>query len=121
VDLIYSQCQEYMLAIRYALKYRPLIKNRIKVCDCVMDTSARERRATLDLIFDAPTNVETTIRSDTKHRQKRKTQGVYTCWEINTSNTAWSDTVPCCVPCGRFKAEKALISLIAIQFEPTSV
>jgi hypothetical protein len=49
------------------------------------------------------------LRSDTKHRQKRKTpEGVYTCWEINTSHTAWSDTVPCCVPCGRFKAEKGL-------------
>jgi hypothetical protein len=49
------------------------------------------------------------FRSDTKHRQKRKTpEGVYTCWEINTYRTAWSDTVPCCVPCGRFKAEKGL-------------
>jgi hypothetical protein len=49
------------------------------------------------------------FRSDAKHRQKRKTpEGVYTCWEINTSRSAWDETVPCCAPCGRFKAEKAL-------------
>jgi hypothetical protein len=51
------------------------------------------------------------FRSDVKHRQKRKTpEGVYTCWEINTFQTSWSDTVPCCAPCGRFKAEKGLKS-----------
>jgi hypothetical protein len=49
------------------------------------------------------------FRSDSKHRQKRKTpDGVYTCWEINSSSSAWADKVTCCAPCGRFKAEKAL-------------
>jgi hypothetical protein len=50
------------------------------------------------------------FRSDAKHRQKRKTpEGVYTCWEINTSSgTTWDDTVPCCTPCGRFKAERGI-------------
>jgi hypothetical protein len=49
------------------------------------------------------------FRSDAKHRQKRKTPaGVYTCWEINTSTSTWNDRVPCCAPCGRFIAEKAL-------------
>jgi hypothetical protein len=47
--------------------------------------------------------------SDVKNRQKRKTpEGVYACWEINTSHTAWNDTIPCCAPCRRFKAEKVL-------------
>ena len=50
------------------------------------------------------------FRSDSlKHKKKRKTpEGIYTCWDINTSTTAWDDRVPCCAPCGRFKAEKAL-------------
>jgi hypothetical protein len=64
------------------------------------------------------------FRSDAKHRQKRKTPaGVYTCWEINTSGgTAWNDTVPCCAPCGRFKAEKGLYCrLIKLQSNRDSV
>ena len=50
------------------------------------------------------------FRSDAKHRKKRKTpEGIFTCWEINTlSSTTWVDTVPCCTPCGRFKAEKGI-------------
>ena len=49
------------------------------------------------------------FRSDAKHRQKRTTQeGIYTCWEINSASSAWKDLVPCCAPCGRFKAEKAI-------------
>jgi hypothetical protein len=49
------------------------------------------------------------FRSDVKHKKKRKTpEGVYPCWDINTSTTAWDDRVPCCAPCGGFKAEKAL-------------
>jgi hypothetical protein len=64
VDLIYSQCQEYMVAIRNALKYRPSIKNRIEVCECAMHKSARERRAIMELILDATANEEFTIRAE---------------------------------------------------------
>jgi hypothetical protein len=62
VDLIYSQCQEYMMSIRNALKYRPSIKNSVEICECAMHTAARERRAIMDLILDA--NDETNIQTE---------------------------------------------------------
>ncbi len=61
VDLIYSQCQEYMASVRNALKYRPSIKHRIELCQCAMHKSARERRAIMELVLDAP-DEQTTIR-----------------------------------------------------------
>jgi hypothetical protein len=61
VHLIYSQCQEYMVAVWNALKYRPSIKNRIEICECAMHKSARERRAIVEFILDAPVHLETTI------------------------------------------------------------
>jgi hypothetical protein len=61
VDLIYSQCQEYMMSIRNALKYRPSIKNRVEICECAMHTAAREQRAIMDLRLEALANEETNI------------------------------------------------------------
>jgi hypothetical protein len=62
VDLIYSQCQEYMASVRNALKYRPSIKHRIELCQCAMHKCARERRAIMELVLDAPDEQTTTIR-----------------------------------------------------------
>jgi hypothetical protein len=61
VDLIYSQFQEYMASVRNALKYRPSIKHRIELCQCAIHKCARERRAIMELVLDAPMNEEQAI------------------------------------------------------------
>jgi hypothetical protein len=61
VDLVCSQCQEHMTAIRNALKHRTSIETRIEMCECTMHKAARERRNMMELTLDASAIEETTI------------------------------------------------------------
>jgi hypothetical protein len=54
-----------MYSIRNALnKYRPSITNRVEICECALHTAARESRAIMELVLDAPANNQTTIQTE---------------------------------------------------------